>query len=315
MPVDLLYNKTIWLLCGVILIAAISISCGGQLLFDRLVDIELRREHNDVTGFTIAVVGVVYAVLLAFIAVATWETYSNAGGIVGNEANYLGNIYRDTAGLPDDIAARLRSDLKQYARTVINVEWPAQEAGNIVTPGWAPLDDFHIEIATFQPKTSGEAVIQAEILHSLNELYGARESRLTAATGHLDEVLWWMIVMGGALSIGYTYLFGMKNFQYASFDDGGGYSVDDPRRHFDCRTRLSLPGHGECVGGALSACSSGYEHSDLPAQLTGASLRYHVESIPSRSRERIIAVRRRARSGDRILTMRMALRSTNRRLA
>lgn len=212
MLIDWLYNNPIWLVSTVILVFAIGLASAGLFIFDRLVDIKLRRDHNDITGFTIAIVGVVYAVLLAFIAVATWQTFSDSGDIVSKEANYLGNIYRDTAGLPSDVATKLRGYLKEYANTVIKVEWPAQQAGRIATSGWDPLNDFHIDIATFQPHTTGEAVIQAEILRSLNELYSARESRLTAATGHIDDVVWWIILISGAISIGYTYLFGLKNF-------------------------------------------------------------------------------------------------------
>jgi hypothetical protein len=40
-------------------------------MFHRLVHVDVRKAHNDLAGFTIAVVGVLYAVLLAFIAIAT----------------------------------------------------------------------------------------------------------------------------------------------------------------------------------------------------------------------------------------------------
>jgi len=40
------------------------------LIFHRLLPVDLRSAHNDVAGFTIAIVGVIYAVLLAFIAVS-----------------------------------------------------------------------------------------------------------------------------------------------------------------------------------------------------------------------------------------------------
>ena len=39
-------------------------SVGGLLLVQRLVPIELRKQHNDVAGFIYAVVGIAYAVLL-----------------------------------------------------------------------------------------------------------------------------------------------------------------------------------------------------------------------------------------------------------
>jgi phosphotransferase system glucose/maltose/N-acetylglucosamine-specific IIC component len=43
-------------------------------------------EHNDVAGFIIAVVGVIYAVLLAFVVIVSWEKFNSAESVVGEEA-------------------------------------------------------------------------------------------------------------------------------------------------------------------------------------------------------------------------------------
>jgi hypothetical protein len=51
---------------------------GGLLLVQRLVPIELRKQHNDVAGFIYAVVGIAYAVLLGLVVVAAWEQYQTA---------------------------------------------------------------------------------------------------------------------------------------------------------------------------------------------------------------------------------------------
>jgi hypothetical protein len=63
----------------------------------QMVDHELT---NDLAGFPIAVIGVLYAVLLAFIAIATWESFSRASDIVESESDFAGGIYLDTQGLP-----------------------------------------------------------------------------------------------------------------------------------------------------------------------------------------------------------------------
>lgn len=47
----------------------------------------------------------------------------------------------------------------------------------------------------------------------LNQLYSARERRLTAASGHVANVVWWIIFVGGLITVGYTYLFGMQSFR------------------------------------------------------------------------------------------------------
>ena len=77
----------------------VLVSCIGLAIVQRLVPVKIRRSHNDIVGFTIAVVGVVYAVLLAFIAVATWETFRKSNTVVGDEASYVA-IFRNTIGLP-----------------------------------------------------------------------------------------------------------------------------------------------------------------------------------------------------------------------
>ena len=42
----------------------------GLSLVQRLVPVSVRKEHNDVAGFIYAVLGVIYAVLLALVVIA-----------------------------------------------------------------------------------------------------------------------------------------------------------------------------------------------------------------------------------------------------
>lgn len=212
MILDFIYGTPTWLWGSILVILLDSLACMGLFLFHRMIHIDVRRAHNDLTGFTVAVISVTYAVLLAFIAIATWESFANAETVVDREADCVGSIYRDTQGLPASMGDDIRSDTKAYVRTVIDQEWPMQQAGKLPTQGWEPLRKVHSAIVTMQPKSRGEAVIQAELLRSLNLLYSARSTRLSAAQGHIPEVVWWIIFLGGALTIGYTYLFGFRDF-------------------------------------------------------------------------------------------------------
>lgn len=212
MIVDWIYNNPTWLWGTVLVALFIGISCGGLVVFQRLVHLNIRRAHNDLAGFTIAIISVLYAVLLAFIAIATWEAFSQASAIVENESGYAGGMYLDTAGLPDDKGQQIREALAKYVSVVINVEWPIQRQGNTPSQGWKPLRDLATAIATIHPQTSGEAVIEAELLKTWNELYDARSSRLSAVQGHIPGVIWCIVFFGAAITIAYTYLFGFENF-------------------------------------------------------------------------------------------------------
>src|SRR5579864_2866968 len=131
-----IYNNPTWLWGTVLVALFTAVSCGGLLVFHRLVHVKLRKAHNDLAGFTIAVIGVLYAVLLAFIAIATWESFSKASDIVESESDYVGGMYLDTAGLPDAKGQDIRNALEKYVSVVIDQEWPIQREGKTPAQGW-----------------------------------------------------------------------------------------------------------------------------------------------------------------------------------
>src|ERR1700732_50118 len=148
MIVDWIYNNPTWLWGPILIALFVAVACGGLLIFHRLVHVKLRRAHNDLAGFTFAIVGVLYAVLLAFIAIATWESFSKASDIVENESDYVGSMYLITSGLPDETGQKIREALANYVRVVIDDEWPIQRQGVTPDQGWKPLRDTGSAIAT-----------------------------------------------------------------------------------------------------------------------------------------------------------------------
>ena len=130
MIVDWIYDHPTSLWGSILVCGATALACLGLALFHPLVDVRVRRAHNDLAGFSIAIISVVYAVLLAFIAVATWESFSSAETFVQAEAGYIGNLYRDTKGFPDQIGEQMRNALKGYTESVIRAEWPVQRQGS-----------------------------------------------------------------------------------------------------------------------------------------------------------------------------------------
>jgi len=84
----------------VFVFGAVAAAGLGLVVFHHFVDVRVRQPHNELIGFVLGLIGVVYAVLLAFIAVATWEAFSAAGNVVLAEAGYVDNLYCDTRGFP-----------------------------------------------------------------------------------------------------------------------------------------------------------------------------------------------------------------------
>jgi Protein of unknown function (DUF4239) len=189
-----------------------SLSATGLLCAHRILPSSVRREHNDVSGFILAIVGVIYAVLLAFIAVAVWQSYGEAENLVQTEANVAGDLYRDTVAFPEATAAALRNSLFVYAEVVIQDEWPALAAGSLDdVAGWQLLDRFHTELLQLHTTDSGLILTQANMVRMLDRLYDARRGRFHAANARLPAILWWNLIAGAIILMIFTYLFGVPN--------------------------------------------------------------------------------------------------------
>jgi hypothetical protein len=65
--------------------------------------------------------------------------------------------------------------------------------------------------AGFDAKTVRDGVIQAEALRTLNELYSARRDRIQAATAGIPAVVWGILLLGGALTVSFSFFFGMPH--------------------------------------------------------------------------------------------------------
>jgi len=209
--IDWIYSTPTWEWGTVIVVATTVVSCLGLLLFQRLVPASARRIDNDVVAGTMAIIGVAYAVLIAFIAVATWQAYTDADKSTDVEASRVANLYRDVEGLPADKVDAIREHVKSYVDKVIHVEWPAQQHGQISRAGREDIEAIHKIIVSFIPENPRETVIQAEFLRVVNELYTARRTRQLGAQGEIPAVIWGIILIGSLITVGYTYLFVVDN--------------------------------------------------------------------------------------------------------
>ncbi len=80
---------------------AVLAAIAGLSLVRRLTSLSVRREHNDVAGFIYAVLGIAYAVLLAFSVIAVWERFEAARDAADREGNELAVIYWLANSYPD----------------------------------------------------------------------------------------------------------------------------------------------------------------------------------------------------------------------
>ena len=213
-PLSMSVVYGVLVVCGACFAAVV-----GLALVQRLVPTAIRKEHNDVAGFIYAVLGVIYAVLLALVVIAVWEEFGRARVTAEAEANALAEVFWLAHQLPEPEGRELQELARSYAEEVVDEEWPLMEQGRAplmersreTSRGWVLIDDIRVTLQEVEPRSASGQELYAEGLDQVQRLADARRTRLVAAEEGLPTVLWVVLVVAGIVVVGFAYLFGIEN--------------------------------------------------------------------------------------------------------
>jgi hypothetical protein len=199
-----------------ILVVIIEIvSMIGLFLVRRLVIPRLHYHDgaNEAVSGTVQAIGVFYGITVGLIAVGVWNTNSNASDLVSREAMSIASLHRDITGYPSPVKEDLQSKLREYTVFVIEQAWPAQRKGygQQVDAGRRIMNDFQSRLYTFEPATPGQVALHSETLTAYNHLLEYRRLRIEAVDNGLSGVMWAVIWVGAAISIGIAYFYKIED--------------------------------------------------------------------------------------------------------
>jgi heme/copper-type cytochrome/quinol oxidase subunit 2 len=80
--------------------------------------------HTEFGEIFSSAIGVVFALILAFVAVAVWQNYDKVDDDVFREANSLHNIYRNLEAYPEPLHTHAKNLILQYVQVVFKDELP-----------------------------------------------------------------------------------------------------------------------------------------------------------------------------------------------
>ena len=207
----ILINVPTWVIATVMLAIAVGTAVGGVLLVRRLVDIKKFKEHHDIAGPIFSTIGVIYAVMLAFVLVIVWQDFDRAQNNTVQEANYFADMSRDVLGLPEPFRSQFIEANANYLTAVIKYEWPQMQYGKKSVEAQAAADEVWQVTATFDPKTDREKLFFSEMLKKMNEAVEMRRQRLQDSASGLHPALWFVLLLGGLITVVFTFFFGSQN--------------------------------------------------------------------------------------------------------
>jgi hypothetical protein len=211
MQPDMVYRYPLWevglSLVGLAALGAVIL----ELAASRFVSVEFRRRHNDAAAAIFSVIGVTFAVLLAFVAMLAWEHFNKAKAASYAEAASVLNVYNASVGFADPEASLMHDNIVGYLETVVRVEWPAQAEGRTVEGGTAFLDKLNRTAVGLRPAGVADGNLHALLLRSLTRLRDARQERLLAVETTIPTIVWVVTLVGGGITIAFSSLLGVPS--------------------------------------------------------------------------------------------------------
>lgn len=197
-----------------------ALAMTGPFVVRRRIRLERLRGNNEVAGFKFAVIGVLYAVLLAFVVIISWERFYDAEKAVTAEAGAAATIYRLSIGLDQSSATALRANLSAYLNSVLADEYPAMARGRSSAVTTRMLSDLYELVVRYRPTDLHDSALQKDLLEELDQLTQKRRERLVMAEGTVPDVIWFVLFLGAALTISFTFFFGTQNLKAQSLMTG-----------------------------------------------------------------------------------------------
>jgi len=202
-----------WLLGLLIVGGMTALSIAGLILVRRIIPHHKLRVHHDVAGPIFCTLGVIYAVLLTFVTVMVWGQFDKARHDVEEEAGCLMSLYRASDVFRQDFKIKLRSDIANYAKAVLEEEWGCLAKGSGCPSVDVLLKNLWASYTNYAPSPGLEEIFFNQSITRLEQLEQYRAMRIVDSKTSLPGLMWAILFIGGMATISFTFFFGVENFK------------------------------------------------------------------------------------------------------
>lgn len=198
--------------CLLLTIAAVVVTFIMARIAIRLFPFDQLVESGEGFGSFCNVIGVLYAIVLGYVLVNVYETYSTSNDKVETEASLLIDLMRDAEGLPLIEGLRLRKATIEYADSVIHKEWDHMvEFGEYHPDTFHKFGQLYRTASRVKCQTDEQRLFLGEIVNRLGDLSATRRERIEVSTERVPNVLWAMMLGVGLVNFILAFFFPVEN--------------------------------------------------------------------------------------------------------
>ena len=157
-----------------------------------------------------AFLGTAFAVLLAFVVFEAFDSFNEARSGAETEATTVVQLTRTADFFPAAESSHLEGAAVCYGRAVVDSEWPAMEHGDRSPTVQYWVGELEHGLQDLNPRTPKQEAAFLQLLEQMDQRVEARRIRLTEANRALPPPIWFILILGALLTIGFSLLFADK---------------------------------------------------------------------------------------------------------
>ena len=154
-----------------------------------------------------AFLGTAFAVILAFVVLAAFQSFNDAKGGAEQEATAVVQLSRTLEFFPADERDPLEGALVCYGRAVIDNEWPAMKDGDRGPLVGVWVNRFQGDLKQLKPESEAQKAAFLQLLGQQDTRTDGRRERLSEANRAIPAPVWFFLVLGAFVTVGFALFF------------------------------------------------------------------------------------------------------------
>jgi hypothetical protein len=192
-----LLNLPVFAMALVVLAGTYLLTAGIYWVVLRLAVGDRARAFKAVSPGMLPPLGILFALLVGFIAVEVWNNFDKAKLAVATEASALRAVVLLAGNFPDEQKKRIYAQIDRHIDESINNEWPAMAHGRatLSTLRANALIDALQDVLSLKPADDSQRAAQPEVINALEKAMDARRQRIVVSQSSVGTVKWAGIIL------------------------------------------------------------------------------------------------------------------------
>ncbi len=188
---DWLYNLPIGSMALVVFSATYCAAAAVYLVVTTLAVENRARAFKALSPGMLPPLGIIFGLLVGFIAAQVWTDFERAKVAVAGEAIALRGVVLLAASFPGEEETRLRALVSQHIEEAVNKEWPAMadHRATLKLPPAALFEALKRTLA-LEPANDGQRTAQRELANVLQSALDARRQRIIISQSSVGAIKW-----------------------------------------------------------------------------------------------------------------------------